>query len=52
MRCRSKGKEWALAGLWMTLERTGSRKSEKVKSSAKREVLIRLLVLMSSKQLE
>lgn len=47
MRWKNKEKEWALAGLWVTLERTGLRKSRRVVSSAKCEVLIKLPTLMS-----
>lgn len=51
MRRKKKEKEWALAGLWVTLERTGLRQSRRVVSSAKCEVLIKLPTLMPSKQL-
>lgn len=52
MRWKNKEKEWVLAGLGVTLERVGLRKSRRVVSSAKCEVLIRLPALMSSKQIE
>lgn len=51
MRWKNKEKEWALAGLWGTLERTGLRKSRRVVSSANCEVLIKLPPPMPSKQM-